>query len=428
MNKRKKIVLVTIVFIVIFSSIFSFFIFNKSRSTQAQDINISTIRVIQGTIRETIEAEGTLAPFETVNVKSKEDGYKVEVVLVEEGDSVKKGQELVRLDVSDYEVNLKKAETELLTAQTTLKKLLEGATELEITQAKTSLEQAQLNYQSARVQFEQNQKLFESGAVSQQELNESQNQMEMYKQNVISAQKKLDDLLDGADTDEIEVARAQLAQAEANVVDAQKKIEYGTITSPIDGVVIAVSVEKEDVVTQAKTLITIGNLDQMKALVAFNEIDVPKINIGAKAEITLAAFPDEVIRGEVSFISLQSQIIDNIVTYEGKIIVPNSDRKLYPGMTVDATVVVNQSENTLLLPLEVLIEEDGKNFVLVPGLQKEPNKVPIKVGLRNDEIFEVLEGLKKDQEVLIPTISIQTSQPNRNPMGMGVGGPPPGRM
>ncbi|NLJ39912.1 MAG: efflux RND transporter periplasmic adaptor subunit [Candidatus Atribacteria bacterium] len=368
-----------------------------------------------------------MAPFETVNVKSKEDGYKVEVVLVEEGDSVKKGQELVRLDVSDYEVNLKKAETELLTAQTTLKKLLEGATELEITQAKTSLEQAQLNYQSARVQFEQNQKLFESGAVSQQELNESQNQMEMYKQNVISAQKKLDDLLDGADTDEIEVARAQLAQAEANVVDAQKKIEYGTITSPIDGVVIAVSVEKEDVVTQAKTLITIGNLDQMKALVAFNEIDVPKINIGAKAEITLAAFPDEVIRGEVSFISLQSQIIDNIVTYEGKIIVPNSDRKLYPGMTVDATVVVNQSENTLLLPLEVLIEEDGKNFVLVPGLQKEPNKVPIKVGLRNDEVFEVLEGLKKDQEVLIPTISIQTSQPNRNPMGMGVGGPPPNK-
>ena len=97
-------------------------------------------------------------------------------------------------------------------------------------------------------------------------------------------------------------------------------------------------------------------------------------------------------------------------------------------MTVDATVVINQSENTLLLPLEVLIEEDGKNSVFIPGSQKEPNKVPIKVGLRNDEIFEVLEVLQKDQEVLIPTLSIQTSQPNQNPMGMGVGGPPPERM
>ena len=107
MNKRKKIVLVIIVFIIILTSIFFLFIFNKSHSTQAQDITISTIQVIQGTIRETIEAEGSLAPSETVNVKSKEDGYKVEVVLIGEGDSVTKGQELVKLDVSDYEANLK---------------------------------------------------------------------------------------------------------------------------------------------------------------------------------------------------------------------------------------------------------------------------------------------------------------------------------
>jgi multidrug efflux pump subunit AcrA (membrane-fusion protein) len=423
MNKRKKIVLVIIVFIIILTSIFFLFIFNKSHSTQAQDISIPTIQVIEGTIRETIEAEGSLAPSETVNVKSKEDGYKVEVVLIGEGDSVTKGQELVKLDVSDYEANLKRAEAELLSAQTKLKKLVEGATELEITQAKTTLEQAQLNHENAQIQFERNQKLFESGAVSQRELNESQNQMEIYKQNVISAQKQLDNLLDGSDQDDIKVARAQLAQAEANVVDAQKKIEYGTITSPIDGVAIDVSVEKEDVVTQAKTLITIGNLDQMKALVAFNEIDIPKIKTGAKAEITLDAFPGEIIKGEVSFISLKSQVIDNIVTYEGEIIIPNSDRRLYPGMTVDATIIVNQSENTLLLPLEVLIEEEGKTFVLIPGSQKEPGKIFIKVGLRNDEFFEILEGLKKDQEVMIPSVNIQNSLPNRGLMGMG--GPPP---
>jgi multidrug efflux pump subunit AcrA (membrane-fusion protein) len=92
-------------------------------------------------------------------------------------------------------------------------------------------------------------------------------------------------------------------------------------------------------------------------------------------------------------------------------------------MTVDATVIVNQSENTLLLPLEVLIEEEGKTFVLIPGSQKEPGKIFIKVGLRNDEFFEILEGLKKDQEVMIPSVNIQNSLPNRGLMGMG--GPPP---
>ncbi|MBP8934064.1 MAG: efflux RND transporter periplasmic adaptor subunit [Candidatus Atribacteria bacterium] len=422
MNKKKKLVLIPIVIGITFLTII--FLSNQFRSTQAQDVQIPTIKVIQGTIRETIEAEGSLAPFETVNVKSKEDGYKVETVLIEEGDSVTKGQELVKLDVSEYEANLKRAETELITAQTTLKKLLEGATELEITQAETALEQAQLNYQNAQVLFERNQKLYKSGAISQQELNDSQNQMEIYKQTFISAQKKLDDLLDGADEDEIEVARAQLAQAEANIIDAQKKIEYGTITSPIDGVAIEVSVEKEDVVTQAETLITIGNLEQMKALVAFNEIDVPKIKVGAESEITLDAFPDEVIKGKVTFISLKSQIIDNIVTYEGEIIIPNSERRLLPGMTVDATVIIDQSENTLLLPLEVLVEEGDKTFVLVPGPQKEPERIPIKVGLRNDEFFEILAGLGKDKEVMIPSINIKSTQSNQGPLGMG--GPPPG--
>jgi putative Mg2+ transporter-C (MgtC) family protein len=69
---------------------------------------------------------------------------------------------------------------------------------------------------------------------------------------------------------------------------------------------------------------------------------------------------------------------------------------------------------------------EGKTFVLVPGSQKEPDKIFIKVGLRNDEFFEILEGLNKDQEIMIPPANIQDSLPNRGPMGMG--GPPPAGM
>ena len=70
--------------------------------------------------------------------------------------------------------------------------------------------------------------------------------------------------------------------------------------------------------------------------------------------------------------------------------------------------------------------ENGKTFVLVPGSQKDPDKIFIKVGLRNDEFFEILEGLQKDQEVMIPNTNIQDSLSNRGPMGMG--GPPPAGM
>ena len=80
----------------------------------------------------------------------------------------------------------------------------------------------------------------------------------------------------------------------------------------------------------------------------------------------------------------------------------------------------------LIAPLRSTDRGRRKTFVLVPGSQKEPDKIFIKVGLRNDEFFEILEGLNKDQEVMIPPANIQDSLPNQGPMGMG--GPPPAGM
>ncbi|MCX6091097.1 MAG: efflux RND transporter periplasmic adaptor subunit [Candidatus Atribacteria bacterium] len=422
MGKRKKIIIVLVVVVVGIVTGFYLWKMRTSQNTRQAQITSNQsrqVKVTVGTIIESISALGSLEPMEVVDVKSEVDGGKVEEILIKEGDTVEKGQPLIKLDVSDYETNLKQAQANYLNAKTELDKLITGATELEITQVETAFEQTKINLDTSREQFKRNQELFTTGAISQQQYQDSRDQMNVNEQNYISAQKKMEDLKQGTKPEDIEVSRAKLTQTEANLASTQKKVSSATITSPIKGTVIDLIAQKDDVATLAGTLVTVADLSTMKALVPINEIDVPRIKKGDKAEATLDAFPGEVFHGEITFLAYKPVIKDNIVTYEATVQVPNPDGRLRRGMTVDVKTIIDTREKTLFIPIDILVESPKGATVMVPGPDGSPVPKPVKVGLRNDTQVEILEGLEKDQVVLLPTVA--TPAPNQR-SGGGPGG------
>ena len=148
------------------------------------------------------------------------------------------------------------------------------------------------------------------------------------------------------------LAQVQLKQAAVTV--AQTNLDYTTIHAPIDGTVIARSVDVGQTVAaslQAPTLFTIAqDLTKMQVYASTDESDVGVIHTGQIVTFKVDAFPKDTFTGRVSQVRLNATTVQNVVTYNTIIDFDNPDLKLFPGMTAYITIPVANAENTLRVP------------------------------------------------------------------------------
>ena len=174
----------------------------------------------------------------------------------------------------------------------------------------------------------------------------SQQQLDLAKANADS-----DDAAVSAAKATITQAVAQVQQKQAAVTVAQTNLDYTTIHAPIDGTVIARSVDVGQTVAaslQAPTLFTIAqDLTKMQVYASTDESDVGMIHTGQIATFKVDAFPKDTFTGRVSQVRLNATTVQNVVTYNTIIDFDNPDLKLFPGMTAYITIPVANAPNTL---------------------------------------------------------------------------------
>jgi len=294
---KKKIIIITLTTLgVVAIILFAFKPFRKNKS----NVTFETVKVQRGTITNTVTATGTIHAITTVEVGTQVSGI-IKEILVDFNDNVREGQVIARID-----------ETNLLE---------------QLRQAQASLDQAlaQLKYHEAT--FNRLKALYEKDLVAQAD----------YDQALFN----------------YENAKASVANARSAVSRAKVNLDYATITSPIDGVVLNRAVEEGQTVAASfntPTLFTIVNdLTRMEVQTSVDEADIGKVRQGQRVEFTVDAYPDLKFEGNVSQVRLQPVITNNVVTYTVIINAPNPDKKLMPGMTASATIYVDEKENTLFV-------------------------------------------------------------------------------
>ncbi len=150
-----------------------------------------------------------------------------------------------------------------------------------------------------------------------------------------------------------ENSKASLSNAKSALARTQVNLEYATITSPIDGVVLNRAVEEGQTVAASfntPTLFTIVNdLTQMEVQTSVDEADIGKVQQGQRVEFTVDAYSDMKFEGTVSQVRLQPVTTNNVVTYVVILSAPNPEKKLMPGMTASAIIYVEEKKNTLTL-------------------------------------------------------------------------------
>jgi HlyD family secretion protein len=332
----------------------AFFLSNK---TSASDY--ITAKIERGNVDVSVSATGTVQAVTTVQVGSQVSGT-VQWLGADFNTQVSRGQVVARLDPAIFQAQVDNARANVSNAEAAI----QGA-QSEIINQKASLAAIKANQEVARVQRDDAIALVKryreiSNVIASRDIELAQANANAaaarYEQAV--AQVGQAQAANSSAVAKLAQANASLAQARAQLQQSQANLDHSVITSPIDGVVISRSVDVGQTVAaslSAPTLFTIANdLTKMQVLASIDEADVGQVKQGIKAGFTVDAFPGETFTGEISQLRLNSQNLQNVVTYSAVIDVANPDLKLRPGMTANITISVARRDNVLTIPNSAL--------------------------------------------------------------------------
>jgi HlyD family secretion protein len=288
-----------------------------------------TEKVQKGDIQDVVQATGTINAVTTVQVGSQVSGT-IQTLFADFNSHVKKGQVIAQIDPALFHGALLQAKANLANAQANL------------VAAKANLVKAQAAQTQSKVDYERSVALANAGVIPAQQLDAAK------------ATWQSNDAAVGAAQAAVTQASAQVQQNAAAVTVAQANLDYSTIRSPIDGTVIARSVDVGQTVAAslaAPTLFTIAqDLTKMQVYVSTDESDVGTIAAGQDVSFKVDAFPKDTFKGKVSAVRLNATTVQNVVTYTTIVDFDNPDLKLFPGMTAYVTVPVATANDVVKVP------------------------------------------------------------------------------
>lgn len=239
-------------------------------------------------------------------------------------------------------------------------------------------------------------------------------QLEAAEKAEAQARKNLDDLQNDIALQELQVeaAKASVEQARQSAElarkslrEAQRQLDEAIITAPFDGVITEVNAEEGDTVASSslasQPVFRLINSNQMELLVEVDEIDIPNVQAGQEAIITLDALPDREFPGEVVTIFPQPKEIGGVVLYDVKIKLDVQEGSgIRIGMSASADIVLARRSNVLLVPDRAIGKDSEGNTVVRVVVGEQIQERPVVIGLSDGFDTEIISGLSEGEKVL----------------------------
>ncbi len=200
--------------------------------------------------------------------------------------------------------------------------------------------------------------------------------------------------------DTIEEKLDEIRELRSEIKDLRAKLDQLEITTTVDGIIAYFEMEVGDTVRSGEWVGSIFNVESMQMWAQVDDIDILNVSVDAPVRVTVDALPGEIFEGKVSHVDTRGERENNgITTYSVYIDVKGSEL-LKPGMQAKGFIDAGSAEDVLLVPLEGVFEEEGKTMVEILDENEAPKLVPVKLGLMNDRIAEVKEGLKEGDKII----------------------------
>jgi len=301
--------------------------------------------------RERKHAQG-LELYGNVDIREVNLGFRVSglvsEVLRDEGDAVKKGEILARLDDEPYRRELEQSRGQVASLKARLEMLEAGNRPQEIAQAEALVNEREVTLTNAETVFARQQELLRSKAVAIQDRDDAEARYREAKARLNSAREQLNLLKAGFRSEEIAQAKADLVRAEATVASAALRVSDTVLKAPADGVVLTRAQEPGGMVQPGATILTVCLERPVWVRAYINEPELGKIHPGSKVEVFTDTQPSKAYHGQVGYISPRAEFTPkNVETtelrtslvYRLRIVIEDPEEGLRQGMPVTIKVL-----------------------------------------------------------------------------------------
>lgn len=480
---RRKILSGVIAIIAISVIVFVF----MSRSGKSDELdNMVTAQAERTSITQKISATGTVnaQTGAQINIGSQVTG-RIKRLFADVGSHVSANQVIAELDLPDVNAQLgeqianldasqmklmeqqsgvglqktttsgtiTKTRADLASAKIAYNQAVKNAN-LEVSTAQAAVKQAHASARNAATALKRNQQLLAKGYIAQQDVDNSQTQydvaaaqlessqqnlnltkiktqddIEVAKNSMKSAQSSLNMAFAGTAQDSIKLqsvaeARAAVKQASAQVAYSRAQFNKTVIRTPISGTVITLAAQQGETVAaglSAPTLITVVDLNRLQVDAYVDETDIGRVHLGQSVLVTVDAYPDRQFKGKVVKIASGSTVQQNVVTYDTTIALESPGGLLKPGMTATVDILAGVRENVIAVPIEAVKSiKNGQVVYVLEGKKIVPRQVT--TGISDDAMTEILSGIKEGERIILA--GYQSKQPARSssPFGQARGG------
>ena len=417
-NKKRRIILIVVLAIV---GVLGIGIVNGvNKAKEAMEEMVATMQTGEVSTRSLIKsvgATGTITSIESKSITAAISGVEVKEVLVEIGDIVTEGQELLYFDTADIAESLENA-----------KKTLSNSTkrnDISIEEAARNVADAERNYNSALEAVEEARKEYDEIADALYNFKKYFNKLSEAEQKIKKSE--LESRLESAEmvleqkeellaTQESSLARVKNNQTSTSLsldTSAQKnqvelyedQLAEGIVKAPISGIVTAVNFDKGDSYMQGSPIITIQDCSSFEVAAYIGEYDISDIVKGQKVLIKTDATGDTELEGTVVFVSptAATNLTGGDVTYLVRISVDTPNDRLRLDMSASLSIIIEQHENALTVPYNAVQEdEQGNTYVEVMEEDGTTTKVPVTVVLESNYYTEIQsDSLTEGQKVRV---------------------------
>jgi HlyD family secretion protein len=382
-------------------------------------IPITTARAEARPVQRSVETVGSVLAWEDAQVRTEQPGM-IARLLVDLGDTVKRGQVLAEYDTREFELAVRQAEADVLAARQSLSRAKAAvlAAEASLRRAKDHL--ATLEAEVARTQsvvewsrseLERTQELARKELVAARDVDSARNAYNIAAAQLAAAQAAKSQHPDQvrqaeaqleSDQAALRVTEAEVTRREATLGIAAKRLGDTTVRSPINGAVARRHINAGEFVKDNTALFTVVALDPLKYTGTVPERFAPELRIGQRVDLSVEAYPGRTFAGQITRVAPAVEVQTRTLAVEGR--VPNTDGRLRPGFFAKGLVLTKKDEAIAFVPAEAVLYFVGISKVFVVGNGAVQERI-VKAGTRQGSLVEIVEGVKAGETVAISNLS-----------------------
>jgi multidrug efflux pump subunit AcrA (membrane-fusion protein) len=399
---------------------------SKESGEKEPVVPVQVVAVEKTTIEHTVVAEAVLFPLAQSAIVPKISAP-VKTFLVTRGSRVHEGELLAVLEHEDLSAAAVDTKGTYDQAQATYEISTGADLPAEMQKAQLEAQAAKQLLDAQQKVYDSRQELFQQGALPRKELDvagvdltQARNQYEM-------AQRHLEAMQAIGKQQTLKSAAGQLESAKGKYLGATAQLSYSEIRSPINGVIADRPLYPGEMAAAGTPLLTVMDVSQVIARAHIPQADAALLKLGDKATIT-APGNEQPTEGKITVIS--PALDPNSTTVEVWVQAKNPEQQLKPGTSVQLAMLARTIPDALVIPAaSLLTAADGSTSVIVAGSDNRAHQKPVKVGVRQDNQVQIVEGVQAGDRVvgsgaygLPDNTRIKAEEQQKDPSDKGSGG------